>query len=166
MKKIASILILIFAFSLTAEAQRKRRKEKGPQLSIEQRSTLMAKQMTLSLDLSDKQQKQIKSLFKTQAAEKMSAMKIKKENRANKKKPTADEIYAMKNKVLDNRIAFKKGMKNILTAEQFEKFQKMAKVKKMKGKKMMKKKMARKKKMMMMKKRKMEKKRKEEKGNN
>lgn len=155
MKKIASILILVFAFTITAEAQKKRRNEKRPQLSIEQRTNLMVKQMTLTLDLSERQQKQIKPLFNKQAAQKMTAMKKRKEFRANKKKPTADEVYAMKNQVLDNQIAFKKGMKNILSPEQFEKFQKMSKAKKRKGKAMMKNKMAKKKKMM--KKRKMRK---------
>lgn len=155
MKKIASILIFVFAFTITAEAQKKRRNEKRPQLSVEQRTNLMVKQMTLTLDLSERQQKQIKPLFNEQAAQKMTAMKKRKEFRANKKKPTADEIYAMKSEVLDNQIAFKNGMKNILSPEQFEKFQKIAKAKKRKGKAMMKNKMAKKKKMM--KKRKMRK---------
>lgn len=156
MKKIASILILVFAFTFTAEAQKKRRKEKRPQLSVEQHSDLMVKQMTLALDLSDRQQNQIKPLIKAQAAAKKAEMEKRKEARKNKKKPTANEIYAMKSKHLDNQIAFKNKMKNILNKEQFEKFEKMAKRKKMKGNRKMKKKMEGKKRMMM-KKRKMKK---------
>ncbi|MDD7915004.1 hypothetical protein [Polaribacter ponticola] len=134
MKKIASILILVFAFTFTAHAQ-KSRKDKAPKLSIEQHTELAVKKMTLALDLSNKQQNQIKPLLKAQAQEKKAMMLKRKEARNNKRKPSADEIFAMKNKYLDNQIAFKNNMKNILNKEQYEQFEKMKKNKKMKGKK-------------------------------
>ena len=139
MKKIASILILVFAFTLTAEAQKKRKKE-GPKLTVEQHSNLMVKKMTLSLDLSEKQQNQIKPLISAQIASKKAEMQKRKENRVAKTRPSSDEIYAMKSKHLDKKIAFKNKMKNILNKEQFEKFEKMKKGKEMKGMKRMKKK--------------------------
>jgi protein CpxP len=138
MKKIASILILVFAFTLTAEAQKKR-KERKPQFTVEQHTELAVKKMTLSLDLSKKQQNQIKPLISAQATEKKAVILKRKEYKENKKKPTADEVYTMKTKQLDNQIAFKGKIKNILNKEQFEKFEKMAKGRKMRGKKMMKK---------------------------
>lgn len=138
MKKIASILVLVFAFTLTTQGQKKR-KDKRPQLSIEQHTELAVKKMTLALDLSNAQQSKIKPLIKAQAEEKKAAMQKRKEARENKKKPTADEMFAMKSKLLDGQIAFKKGMKNILNKEQFEKFEKMTKRRMQKGKKMMKK---------------------------
>jgi hypothetical protein len=135
MKKIASILVLVFCFTLTTQAQKKR-KDKRPKLSVEQYSELAVKKMTLALDLSEKQQNQIAPLIKAKATERKAAMEKRKEMKKNGTKPTADEIYAMKNKQLDNKIAFKNKMKDILSKEQFEKFEKMAKRKMQKGKKM------------------------------
>ena len=147
MKKIASILVLVFCFTLTTQAQKKR-KEKRPQLSVEQHSELAIKKMTLALDLSTKQQNEIMPLLKAQATERKAAMEKRKEMRKNKTKPTADEMYAMKNKQLDNRIAFKNKMKDILNKDQFEKYEKMAKRRMAKAKKMKQQKLAQKKRRM------------------
>ena len=144
MRKIASILVLVFAFTLTTQGQ-KNRKDKKPELSIEQHADLAVKKMTLALDLSEKQQNQIKPLLNAQAAEKKAAMQKRKEYKDNKKKPTSDEVFAMRTKQLDSKIAFKNRIKNILNKEQFEKFEKMSKKRMQKGKKMMKKKVAMKK---------------------
>ncbi|SDR67823.1 hypothetical protein SAMN05216503_0330 [Polaribacter sp. KT25b] len=139
MKKIASILILVFAFTVSTQAQKKeKRNERGPKLTVEQYTDLAVKKMTLALDLTDKQQGQIKPIISAQAAAKKAEMQSRKENRDANKKPSADEIYEMKSKQLDNQIAFKNKMKDILNKEQFEKFEKMAKKRKGKGKKMMK----------------------------
>lgn len=135
MKKIASLLVLVFAFTFTSQAQKKRG-EKRPQLSVEQRTELAVKKMTLALDLSEKQQNEILPLLKVQATQRKAAMEKRKEMRKNKTKPSADEMYAMKSKQLDNQIAFKEKMKDILDKEQFEKFEKMAKRRMAKGKKM------------------------------
>ncbi|MFT6700038.1 MAG: protein CpxP [Porticoccaceae bacterium] len=131
MKKIASILILVFAFTLKGEAQKKR-KEERPKLTVEQYSNLAVKKMTLALDLSEKQQEQIKPLISAQIASKKVVMQKIKEKITKKQRPTGDEIYAMKSKHLDNQITFKNKMKNILNKEQFEKFEKMKKGKEMK----------------------------------
>lgn len=146
MKQFASILVLVFAFTLSAQAQKKRN-EKRPELTIEQQTNLAIKQMTLTLDLSEKQQNQITPIMTAQAASKKTAMEKRREMRKNKTKPTADEIYEMKSKFLDNQIAFKNSMKEILNEEQFEKFQKMAKRKMKKGKDMKQKAMMKKRKM-------------------
>ena len=146
MKQFASILVLVFAFTLSTQAQKKRN-EKRPELSIEQQTNLAIKQMTLTLDLSEKQQNQITPIMTAQAASKKTAMEKRREMRKNKTKPTADEIYEMKSKFLDNQIAFKNSMKEILNEEQFEKFQKIAKRKMKKGKDMKQKAMMKKRKM-------------------
>ena len=138
MRKIASILILAIAFTLTTEAQKKRGKHQQ-KLTIEQHTDLALKRMTLSLDLSEKQQNQIKPLIHKQAENKKAEMLKRKEIRTAKKRPSPDEVYTMKSKLLDNQIAFKNKMKDILNKNQFEKFEEMKKEKKMKGMKMMKK---------------------------
>lgn len=134
MKKIIGIVVLVFVFTLTAQAQKKRG-NKGPKMTVEQHTELAVKRMTLALDLSDKQQNQIKPLIKAQAEERKAAMEKRKEARKSDTKPTADEMYAMQSKRLDAQIAFKSNMKKILNDEQFAKFEKMNKVRKMKGKK-------------------------------
>ncbi|TMM29553.1 hypothetical protein FDT66_10565 [Polaribacter aestuariivivens] len=130
MKNLVSILVLVFAFTFTTQAQKKRNHKK-PQLSAEQHADLMVKKMTLSLDLSEKQQKQIKPLLTSKIAERKAFMEKRMEAKKEDKKPTADEIYAVKSKMLDNQIAMKNSMKNILNKDQFEKFEKMQKRRKM-----------------------------------
>ena len=138
MKNLASILILVFAFTVTVQAQKKgKQNERGPKLTVEQNTNLAVKKMTLGLDLSEKQQSQIKPLINSQAAARKVTMESRKENRATNKKPSADEIYAMKSAQLDNQIAFKNKLRNILNKEQFEKFEQMKNNRKEKGRKMM-----------------------------
>ena len=138
MKKIASILILVFAFTLTTQAQRKGERQK---FTAEQHAALAVKKMTLILDLSEKQQNQIRPLISAQAANNKAAILKRNENRATKERRTSNEIFAMKSAKLDNQIAFKNEMKDILTKEQFEKFKKIRKerkIKRVKKEKMMK----------------------------
>ncbi|ARV07345.1 hypothetical protein BTO04_11885 [Polaribacter sp. SA4-10] len=130
MKKLVSIIVLVFAFTLTTQAQ-KRGDRKGPKLSTEQQVDLAVKQMTLKLDLTAKQQNQIKPILSTQMAEKKAERDARMANREERKRPTSDEVYAMKSKQLDNKIKMKAEMKEILNKEQFEKFDKMQKGRKM-----------------------------------
>jgi protein CpxP len=134
MKNIASILVFIFVFAFTIQAQKKRGYKQ--QLTINQQTSLKVKQMTLVLDLSDKQQQQVTPLLRAAIAFRQAAMKKRKEARKQKKRPSSDEIYAIKSQVLDNKISMKRNMKNILNATQFETFKKMYKqrMKKKKGK--------------------------------
>ncbi len=136
MKKLVSIFSLVIAFTLTAEAQKKKI-DKTPKFTIEQNTELAVKQMTLALDLSEKQQSQIRPLFKNQAKKKEAAMNKRTEMRKNRSKPSTDEIYKMKIAFLDNQIAMKNNMKKILNKEQFEKYEKMTANKKKKEKQKM-----------------------------
>lgn len=130
MKKLVSILTLTLVFSFTTEAQKKKM-ELVPEFTVEQKTELAVKEMTLALDLTEKQQKQIRPLFKEQAKKKEAAMKKRSEMREKKAKPSADEIYKMKVTFLDNQIAMKNNMKQILNKEQFEKYEKITMKKKM-----------------------------------
>ena len=134
MKNIASILVFIFVFAFTIQAQKKRGYKQ--QLTINQQTSLKVKQMTLVLDLSDKQQQQVTPLLRAAIAFRQAAMEKRKEARKQKKRLSSDEIYAIKSQVLDNKISMKRNMKNILNATQFETFKKMYKqrMKKKKGK--------------------------------
>lgn len=123
MKNIASILVLIFVFTFTIQAQKK--KGYKQQLTINQQTSLKVKQMTLSLDLSDKQQQQVTPLLRAAIAFRQAAMEKRKKEK--KKRLTSDEVYVIKSQLLDNQIALKRGMKNILNATKFEAFKKMYK---------------------------------------
>ena len=133
MKKIASILVFVLAFTFNTQAQKKR-DHKGPKFTVEQQTELIVKKMTLDLDLTNKQQSQIKPLLLAKMAEKKAAIIKRKEVRKTDKKPTSDELFAMKNKMLDNQIAMRNRMKDILNKEQFDKFERMHKKRKMQGK--------------------------------
>lgn len=127
MKKIASILILVFALSFSANAQKRGGKKMKNDFTVAQQATLAVKKMTLALDLSTKQERQMMALMQTQIADKVNMrnefMKMKKSG----KKPTSQERFNMANTKLDKQIAFKKEMKEILNKDQYEKFSKMAK---------------------------------------
>jgi len=125
------VLAVILMIGLGAMAQ-KPNQEKGQRsymnnMSPEQMATLQTKRMTLALDLTDAQQKQIQNLNlenATQRAGKMKEMKAKKEN-GELKKSTSEERYNMQLAMLDHQIAQKNKMKKILDKEQYVKWEKM-----------------------------------------
>lgn len=119
MKKLA--LAVIAFIGLTVQAQE--RKMERQELTPEQRVELQVKKMTLDLDLNDKQQKDVKALLTAQH-KKMEEAKAKRQAaKTENKKPTNEERYAMKSKMLDEQIAFKADMKKILTEKQMEKWE-------------------------------------------
>ena len=130
MKKIATLLVLVFAFTLTAQAQKKEERMQREKMTVEQQATLAVKKMTLALELSDAQQRRVKPLITKQMEDRRAQFEKMKKLKEEKKKPTADERYQLQSEKLDKQIAFQKEMKSILNAEQYEKFQKMAKTRK------------------------------------
>jgi len=128
MKKV--IVLLLCMVGMTAIAQKGENRHRGEMknLTPEQIATLQTKKMTLALDLSPDQQSKIQAIN----LEKAKAHKVKMESRkatkesGEAKKPTSEEHYAMQNARLDQMIAQKAQMKNILSADQYDKWQKMA----------------------------------------
>jgi protein CpxP len=135
MKNLAPILVLVFAFTLTTIAQKKRDHQRW-QFTIEQQTELTVKKMTLALDLSAQQQLKIKPLILAKMLEKEAFVVKKKEDKKKYEKPISNTIYALKIKSLDQQIAMRKSMKNILNTAQFEKFEKMHEKRMIKKKKM------------------------------
>jgi len=124
MKKLITIaLIAIMGVSSYAQ-ERPGRPEGNPmeKFTPEQRNQLMLKKMTLDLDLNASQQKEMGKLIAEQGAKREAHMKDRKAKTA---KPTSDEIFEMKNKMLDEQIAMKGKMKKILSPEQFKKWDEM-----------------------------------------
>jgi hypothetical protein len=113
MKHVIIALLVMFGFSASTTAQ-KQRMQKKPLLTVDQRANLSVKKLTLALDLSAKQQEQIAPVIKAQMAERAKMRQQRALHRKNKQKPTADQMYAAKSKMLDNRIAMRNSMKTIL----------------------------------------------------
>ena len=112
MKKLASIILLVFAFNLTAQAQEGKKKMKGEKLSTEQQTILEVKKMTLDLDLTVSQQNQIKPLIAKKIANRKAHYEKMKASKKDRKELSADERYAKANERLDMQIE----MKNICAA--------------------------------------------------
>lgn len=117
------ILAVLIMLGITVNAQNK--KDPAEPLSPEQRVELRVKKLTLALDLNEKQQKEMKNLLLNKETERQQAIDDLKIQNQNKKKLTADERFAIKNKALDKKIAMKEEMKKILTKEQMGKLEKM-----------------------------------------
>ncbi|WP_269226370.1 hypothetical protein [Flavobacterium eburneipallidum] len=124
MKKLIVLALLLVGTSIIAQPKNKKHHPKNEmeQFTPEQRSELMVKKMTLELDLNASQQKEISTLLSEKSAKReahKAEMKARKEKGT---KPTSDEKFAMKSKMLDEQIATKKRMQKILNEKQFEKW--------------------------------------------
>lgn len=93
-------------------------------LNPEETATLQTKKMTLHLDLSDAQQKEIYKVNLANAKERQAKMEAHNKMRESDEKPSKENRYNLMNERLDNQIAQKKQMQSILTKEQFEKLEK------------------------------------------
>lgn len=103
-------------------------------LSPEQIATIQTKKMTLALDLNESQQTKVKTILTKDATARKAKMEDRKASKEDGKKVlTSEEKYTKQNARLDYQIARKKEMKSILTADQFEKWEKMSHRKKMRG---------------------------------
>ena len=129
MRKVIVLMLLCAGFSGMAQSHGNHHRKGGPMTDMtpEQIATLRTKRMALALDLSEAQQTKVQKLNMenaTLAKEKMAEFKAKKKS-GDIQKPTADERYAMKNRMLDHALAEQQQMKQILDKDQFEKWRKM-----------------------------------------
>jgi protein CpxP len=91
----------------------------------EQSNQLMLKKMTLELELSAKQQEQLKPIIAEQNRKRESRMKEMKANKETDSKLSSDERFSRKSQMLDEQIDLKVKMKSILSVDQFEKWDAM-----------------------------------------
>lgn len=127
MKKLFVVALLFVG--LTNFAQEKKgiveRGERAEmeQLTPEQRNVLQLKKMTLDLNLTASQQKQLEPIIAEETNKreaKKTEMKARKET---KKTLTANEKFELKNKNLDEQIELKAKMRKILTDDQMKKWE-------------------------------------------
>ncbi len=126
MKKILAIALL--AIGMIAGAQEKNEKSE-PQKNMryrftpEERTDLRVKQMVADLDLTEKQQKEVRSLVLE--GEKIRDAKAERFRQAKEsgEQPSKEEMLKMKNEQLDQHIAMKAKMKTILDEKQYQKWE-------------------------------------------
>lgn len=141
MKKLVMILIAVATLQVSAQDQKrdfkKQRMASKMDYTPEQIAQLQAKKMTLTLDLSDKQQNQMSAVFFEQATSRQSKKEayLKSKDTAENKALSKDERFKMANARLDQQIERQKQVKSILSPEQYEKWRKMNERRKHQGKK-------------------------------
>jgi len=135
MKKILVMLALGLGITFSANAQKG---NKGDGFTVDQKTELKIKHMILKLDLNDSQVNQIKPLIKEKIVEREAMKKKRKAMKDSNKEISSDERFNKANQMLDKKIAFRNKMKQILTAEQMVKLEKMHSKREKKGRKGMK----------------------------
>ncbi|WP_123912634.1 DUF4890 domain-containing protein [Hanstruepera neustonica] len=143
MKKIFLIALAFVSLQMTAQEkrdyERKQKMERAERMSEytpEEMAQLQTKKMTLDLDLTEAQQKQIMAINLKNAQSRkamMEARKARMEENKEVKAISKEEKLKLKNDMLDRKIEMKKQMKEVLNKEQYEKWEAMAKEKMSKG---------------------------------
>lgn len=104
---------------------KKHGREQMERFTPEQRAELQTKKLTLELELTEKQQADIKTYFTQKNKEQESVRAGIKDKRKKGERLTPDERFALKNKMLDDKIAAKAFFKKTLNADQLAKLQKL-----------------------------------------
>lgn len=125
MKKVVvafAILVSSLSFAQTGEGKR----EKGtPEQKIEKR----VKEMTSDLNLTEKQQNEMKVYMLEQYKKREAKRSEMKANREKGEKPSDEKKAEMKKRMIDEQLEIKTKMKSILSEEQLKKMQEIHKEK-------------------------------------
>ena len=121
MKKVFLAVALVLGLTTFAQEGKPSRGERE-KLTTEQQVALQTKKMKLELDLNDKQTADVKKIVEKQVAQREAKLAEMQAKKAKGEKPTKDERFKMKNEMLDAQIAHKAEMKQVLTAEQYTKW--------------------------------------------
>ena len=113
-KLIVTIVLVISSLSFAQEKSK---------LIPEQQTELQVKKMTLDLDLDANQQKELRTILLENTKKREAKKMTLKEKMSKGQKPTPDEQFEMKSKMLDDKIEHKAQLKKILKPEQFQKWE-------------------------------------------
>lgn len=139
MKRLFLIALALVTLQITAQdrkhmSKKDERVENMQSYTPEEMAELQTKKMTLALDLTESQQKQVMALNLENAKERKAIMKkrqeMKKEEEASLSK---EDKLKMKNNMLDKQIAMKAKMKKILNDEQYSKWENLREERMKKG---------------------------------
>jgi len=131
MKNLLLMLVILMSLPMVATAQNTQRQNQATNsrgmadYTPEEAATLQTKRMTLLLDLNEKQQAQVNKIFLENATQRQAMREANQAKRQTGERPklTKEERFAMQNTSLDNQIALKAKMKNILNEEQYAKWE-------------------------------------------
>ena len=129
MKKL--IIVALLVVGMTSFAQNKKEigsrhhRDEMAKFTPEQQNQLMLKKMTLELDLNASQQKEMSKIIAEKSDKRQARIKEMKANKNSNTKSTSDEMFARKNRMLEEKIAMKDRMKKILNPEQYKKWEGM-----------------------------------------
>lgn len=129
MKRLILAVVMLTGFLLTAqEGDRFRHKMGAKDLTPEQLATLKTKKLTLALDLTEAQQQAIQKLTLEQVQLHRSKRTEMQERRKDdpEARPSKEERYKHQLDRLDEMIAHKANMKEVLTETQFEKWERLS----------------------------------------
>ncbi|HEX8562538.1 MAG TPA: hypothetical protein VF676_06110 [Flavobacterium sp.] len=127
MRNLLMAAVLIMGLTTFAQEGKKVEdaKARTEQLTPQQRQELRLKELTLKLDLSASQQKEMSKILSEQQAKRTAAIAERKTNKDAAKQLTAEEKFARKNKRLDDQIAMQQRLRSFLTPEQMTKWEQM-----------------------------------------
>lgn len=126
MKKLMILTVALLTFQITTAQEgnremKRQQQSKMQDMTPEEAANLKVKRMTLNLDLSDMQQKQVYELFLKSEQERQ---QIRETNRNQSERPSKEDKLKRENARLDKQIEMKKKMKDILNDEQYAKWEK------------------------------------------
>ncbi|WP_452228006.1 MULTISPECIES: hypothetical protein [unclassified Lacinutrix] len=122
MKKLLVIALALITIQVSAQEKRGEKGKKA-NLAPEEMAQLQTKKMTLDLDLTEAQQKEVGVINLENAKARKAQMQARKSKKDSEEKPSKEERLKMKNDRLDAQIATKKKMKSILNADQYTKWE-------------------------------------------
>lgn len=122
MKKWVVAALFSSSLLMAQQGQQGRSQNREP-LSVEQRTEVQVKRMALDLDLTEKQQEEVKALLLENAQQRQEHLKSRREKLGNESNLTAEQRYHMQLAAIDQQIAMKESMKKILDEKQFERWE-------------------------------------------
>ncbi|MEO2072161.1 MAG: hypothetical protein ABGW99_12580 [Zunongwangia sp.] len=116
---IIMVLIGVSSFAQQKENHRRLMKERaGMNMTAEEKAILKSKQLTLALDLTERQQEEFQKLYVDRAEDKVKRRKEMKEAVEDSKLKA--EAFEKMNTRLDKEIAFQQSIQKILSPEQYK----------------------------------------------
>ncbi len=115
---IIMVLIGVSSFAQQKENHKKLMKERaGMNMTAEEKAILKSKQLTLALNLTEKQQEEFQKLYVDRAEDRMKMRK--KMKKAAEDSKLKEEAFERMNARLDSEIAFQQSIQKILSPDQY-----------------------------------------------
>ena len=123
-KKVLIAALLLIGTSFAQEKKVQTERAQMDHMTMEQKNQLRLKKMTLDLDLSTSQQKEVEKILAEQGRKKEAKIITRQNSQgAMKKKLNFEGRFVRKNQILEEQIARKGKMQKILSSKQFDKWE-------------------------------------------